>query len=220
MFFSRMTLAPDAERERRSPFWQIAADRYRLHQEIWRLVGGGPDAERDFIYRAEALDRRPTLYALAPRPARDPDGLWITESKPWRPQLAPGDTLAFRLRANATVRIGSKRHDVIMHARQTLQNQGTPREEWPSREALEQREGRAWLARRAEAMGIDLLDVVVEGHHLVDMPRRGRSIRIATLEYRGLLAVRDLDRFTRALTEGVGPSRAFGCGMLLIRRPR
>jgi len=219
MFFSRMTLSPEAERDRDGPFWRVAADPYRLHQEVWRLVGGGPDADRDFVYRAESLDRRPTLYALAPRPARDPDGLWITESKPWRPALSAGDRLAFRLRANATVRTGSKRHDVVMHARQKLRDQGVPSEDWPDRRELEQGEGRAWLEKRADAAGFELLDVAVEGHQLVDMPRKGRPIRIATLEYSGLLAITDLDRFSRALADGIGPSKAFGCGMLLIRRP-
>lgn len=219
MFFSRMTLSPEAERDRRGPFWRVAADPYRLHQEIWRLVGGGPDATRDFVYRAEALDRRPTLYALAPRPARDPDGLWITETRPWQPALSPGDRLAFTLRANATVRIGSERHDVVMHARHKLREQGVSPADWPDRRTLEQTAGRAWLDKRAEAAGFDLLDARVDGHYLVDMPRKGRAIRIATLEYSGLLTIADLDRFTRALAEGIGPSKAFGCGMLLIRRP-
>lgn len=219
MFFSRMTLSPEAERDPDGPFWQVAADPYRLHQEVWRLVGAGADAERDFVYRAESLGRRPTLYALSPRPARDPDGLWITESKPWRPQFEPGERLAFRLRANATVRIGSKRHDVVMHARQKLRDAGVPAKEWPERRLMEQEQGQAWLEQRAEAGGFSLLDVVVEGQHIVDMPRRGRVVRIATLEYSGLLAIADPKRFDRTLTAGIGPSRAFGCGMLLVRRP-
>lgn len=219
MFFSRMTLSPAAERDRSGPFWRVAADPYRLHQETWRLVGAGPDAERDFVYRAESTGRRPTLYALAPRPARDPDGLWITESKPWRPALAEGDTLAYRLRANATVRVGSTRHDVVMHARHKLREAGVPRDEQPDRRALEQEAGHAWLDRRAAAHGFTLIDTVVEGHHIVDMPRRGRTVRIATLEYSGLLRITDPERLSRALVDGVGPSKAFGCGMLLIRRP-
>lgn len=219
MFFSRMTLSPDAPRDRDGPFWRVAADPYRLHQEVWRLVGGGVDAERDFVYRAESLDRRPTLYALAPRPARDPEGLWRTESKPWSPRLTVDEHLAFRLRANATVRIGSTRHDVVMHARHRLEAEGVPSDEWPERRALEQTAGRRWLEKRAEGAGFSLLDLVVEGHHVVDMPRRGRSVRIAMLEYSGLLAITDVARFERALTTGIGPSKAFGCGMLLVRRP-
>lgn len=219
MFFSRMTLSPAAESDPDGPFWRVAADPYRLHQEVWRLVGGGPGAERDFVYRAESSGRRPTLYALGPRPASDPDGLWITESKAWHPALAEKDELAFRLRANATVRLGSTRHDVVIHARQKLREQGVPADEQPPRRELEQRAGRAWLVERAEGHGFEVIDLVVEGHHLVDMPRRGRRIRIATLEYSGRLRVLDVERFGATLARGIGPSKAFGCGLLLVRRP-
>lgn len=219
MFFSRMTLSPLAERDPDGPFWKVAADPYRLHQEVWRLVGGGADASRDFLYRAESASRRPTLYALAPRPAQDPDGLWVTESKAWHPVLAAGDELAFSLRANATVRIGSTRHDVVMHARRSLnQGRGESDEEAPDRRELEQMTGHKWLAARAAPLGFELLGLVVEGHHVVEMPRRGRSIRIAMLDYTGHLRITDIERFGQALREGIGPSKAFGCGLLLIRR--
>lgn len=220
MFFSRMTLSPAAERDRDGPFWKVAADPYRLHQEVWRLVGGGADATRDFVYRVESSANRPTLYALSPRPAEDPEGLWVTESKAWHPVLTAGDELAFSLRANATVRIGPTRHDVVMHARRGQGDGRGEGDEARDRRAIEQREGQKWLAQRAEANGFALSALVVEGHRVVEMPRRGRPIRIAMLDYSGRLRITDAERFRRALCEGIGPSKAFGCGMLLIRRSR
>ena len=41
---------------------------------------------------------------------------------------------------------------------------------------------------------------------------------IAAIDYEGLLEVRDPAVFTTALAQGIGKAKAFGCGLMLIRR--
>jgi CRISPR system Cascade subunit CasE len=41
---------------------------------------------------------------------------------------------------------------------------------------------------------------------------------IAVLEFAGVLTVRDPARFLAALAQGFGHAKAFGCGLMLIRR--
>ena len=217
MFLSRMTLAPGASA--RDAYWSLIGDPYRMHREAWRLLGTGPEARRDFLYRLEADGRRPTLYALAPRPARDPEGLWQVESKPFEPKLSAGDRLGFDVRTNPVVTRDGKRHDVVMDAKRARREAGdsTPR---TSRVELAQEAVSRWFAARGETNGYRPCELRVDGYRVREIPRPdGRPAqRIATAEIRGTLEVVDPARFLALVRTGLGPAKAFGCGLLLLRR--
>jgi CRISPR system Cascade subunit CasE len=38
------------------------------------------------------------------------------------------------------------------------------------------------------------------------------------LDFEGRLKIVDADRFKQALFEGIGSAKAFGCGLMLVRR--
>ena len=56
--------------------------------------------------------------------------------------------------------------------------------------------------------------------HRVEEFRKGggTSIRLGLLDIAGTLAVTDADKLVQTLMNGVGPAKAFGCGLLLVRR--
>ncbi len=43
-------------------------------------------------------------------------------------------------------------------------------------------------------------------------------IRFSTLDFEGILTVENTNEFTRMLFAGIGPAKAFGCGLMLVRR--
>jgi CRISPR system Cascade subunit CasE len=45
----------------------------------------------------------------------------------------------------------------------------------------------------------------------------GNRISFSSIDCSGCLTVTDTARFESALMKGVGPAKAFGCGLLLIR---
>jgi CRISPR system Cascade subunit CasE len=48
---------------------------------------------------------------------------------------------------------------------------------------------------------------------------RGKSpIRFSSLDFDGVLTVTEPDRLCQTLFDGIGPAKAFGCGLLLVRR--
>jgi len=51
--------------------------------------------------------------------------------------------------------------------------------------------------------------------------RRGKqdALRFSTVDFSGVLAVLAPDTFANALFDGIGHTKAFGCGLLLLRRP-
>ena len=45
-----------------------------------------------------------------------------------------------------------------------------------------------------------------------------KGIRYSTVDFQGLLQITDPQRFKAMLFKGLGPSKAFGCGLMLVRR--
>jgi CRISPR system Cascade subunit CasE len=188
------------------------------HRLLWSLYADTPDRPRDFLWRQT---RAGEFLMLGPRAPVDAHGLFELEHKEFAPELAPGDRLGFSLRANATVSRPTARgqrgvrHDVVMDL---LHRTPGPRVE--ARYEVMQTAARDWLARQGETHGFALCgDVVVDGYDRVAMPRQnGKPAVFGVLDMSGVLEVNDPERFLAKLRQGFGRARAFGCGLMLIRR--
>jgi CRISPR system Cascade subunit CasE len=214
MFLSRITLLPGAANL--PGFWETFRDAYAAHQEVWRWAGAGPDAERDFLYRIDEVEGgRPQVMVLAPRPASAPAALWRAESKPWHPRLQAGQQLGFTLRANAVVRQGSQRHDVVMHARKRSASISPDSDETRSERA--QLAGETWFRAQGDPRGFTAGPVVVAGHHVAEVGARRRAIRLGILDLEGTLRVDDPEKFLASVVQGFGPAKGFGYGLMLLR---
>lgn len=190
------------------------------HHLLWSLFADSPERQRDFLWREEAPGR---FLALSARMPVDEHGLFHVESKPFAPDLHAGDRLRFALRANPVIsRPGprgerGKRDDVVMHALHAVES-GKRAE---AREAAIPIAGRAWLARQGERHGFTPEgEVAVDGYETVRLARPGASkpVQFGQLDFEGVLTVRDPVAFLAQLAQGFGRARAFGCGLMLIRR--
>lgn len=59
----------------------------------------------------------------------------------------------------------------------------------------------------------------VNGYRQHCMRRKQTDIQVSTVDISGLLTVREPERFVTALHNGIGKAKAFGCGLMLVRRP-
>lgn len=186
------------------------------HRLIWSAFADHPDRQRDFLWREEG---RGVFFTLSERPPLAVDLFEPPEVKRFDPQLSKGDRLAFRLRANATrSRKGVGRVDVVMDALHAV-----PRDERAeARDSVARREGLAWLARQGVKAGFDILDTKVAGYTAETLPEhrgpRRHSPRFGILEFEGLIEVSNPALFVGNLSQGFGRAKAFGCGLMLIRR--
>lgn len=190
---------------------------YGLHQSLWQLFSEQGDETRDFLYRQVEGHGTPVIYVVSQRPPLADDPFWVVETKPYDPQVQQGSTFAFSLRANATrstrdPATGKEhRHDAILHAQKKQEGA-------PAGQNL-QDAGRAWLEERAEAGGFTLGPLRVDRHEEHCLFVKGKPpIRFSTVDFEGLLSVTDPTRFRHTLFHGLGRSKGFGCGLLLIRR--
>ncbi len=180
------------------------------------------------------------FYLLSKYPPEQVGTTWIIESKPFQPALKAGDLLAFSLRANPVIQAKQQRteeqalqhaaqrkannlpekmtkkrihHDVVMSFKSSL---SASELEHYSQAELEQLAGEQWLKQRAEKSGFLLHSVIAQGyqqHHF-----KKRQIKISTLDFEGVLEVADPALFIQKMYEGLGRSKAFGCGLLMIKR--
>ncbi|MCV0369518.1 type I-E CRISPR-associated protein Cas6/Cse3/CasE [Filomicrobium sp.] len=196
------------------------------HRILWLLFQNDPDSKRDFLWRDEGNGR---YLILSHRRPSDPKGLFELESKPFKPSLEEGDRLRFALRANPVVstkealtleergeRRRGKRVDVVMHALHKIPKG----ERAGQRERLAQQTVSQWLVAQGTRAGFRLpQEPSVEGYTQTSIERKvGRAAGISVVDVAGVIEIFDPDTFLARLAHGFGSAKAFGYGLMLIRR--
>lgn len=200
------------------------------HRLIWTLFADSPERSRDFLWRAEARGR---FLVLSRRPPRPAPLFELPEVKSFAPDLRSGDRLHYVLRANATLsrpRPGGGRglrSDVVMHLLHAVPGCADLKEGQASQRAalrgkLAAEAAQAWMQRQGQSNGFQPDSVLVEDYSVVALPghggpRRGQP-QFGILDLRGSLTVTEPATFLAALARGFGRAKAFGCGLMLIRR--
>lgn len=238
MFFSKLNLRKEALSV--SALQQFAENVYRQHKLIWKLFQG--ESHRtvqanvqgeekivfvsDFLFRQESGYTTPSFYVVSHRQPNDGEGIWNIRSRGYEPRLGVTDRLRFTLRANPVVTKKEaqpegnskkrRRHDVVMEAKRQF-----PKNQRPYELDLVRDAGLRWLLERSDKHGFafDPGDIRVDNYRQHQFFRRdGDPVQLSTLDFNGILTVKDPGRFLEVLYSGIGPAKAFGCGLLLVRR--
>jgi CRISPR system Cascade subunit CasE len=224
LFLSRISLRAEPSVATLAPILFDTAGRHRSEASrrlVWTLFADREDRTRDFLWREDDARR---FYVLSNRPPEDRHQLFTVETKAFEPALSPGDRLIFNLRANATIgrprgdKRAGKRDDVVMAALNTIpKHQRAER-----RKEIIQSEGLAWLRRQGAAAGFEFDDggIAVDGYEPLTIRDNAKNaLRLSVIEFDGMLTVREPDSFVAKLARGFGRGKAFGLGLMLVRRP-
>ncbi len=190
--------------------------RSAAHNLLWSVFADGPDRKRDFLWRQEDDN---SFLTLSARPPASSELFEPHQIKPFAPVLAVGDRLEFRMRANATrMKRGGARVDVVMDALYALPGE----ERAEKRMDLATSAGTDWLSRQGGHAGFGVLDAVVEDYSVELLPghrgpRKGQP-QFGIIEVAGRLEVTDPAIFLDYIGKGFGRAKAFGCGLMLVRR--
>jgi CRISPR system Cascade subunit CasE len=224
LFLSRITMRPDPSVATLAPILFDAAGRHRSEASrrlVWTLFADSEDRKRDFLWREDDAGR---FYVLSSRPPQDRHHLFTVDTKAFEPALSSGDKLIFSLRANATIarprgdaQRAGKRDDVVMAALNAIPKEARAER----RKDVVRQEGLLWLRRQGAAAGFDFDEegVVVDGYEPLTMRGGGENaLRLSVLEFDGILTVREPNGFLAKLALGFGRGKAFGLGLMLLRR--
>ena len=137
--------------------------------------------------------------------------------------------LEFSLRANPVVTRDGKRHDVLMDVK--FQAKGS---EVAGAELEQKRQdaARNWLIAQGTKHGFELiqeeslmtdepfyqLDINGYQQNVLKGPNHEKPVLYSTVDFSGVLRITDIALFREALKKGFGKSKAFGCGLLLLKK--
>ena len=222
LHLSRLSLRRDASLAALAPLLMPAESGARAgaaHRLIWAAFAGDPERKRDFLWRNDDKSR---WLVLSSRLPDDPHRLFDVESKVFAPVFEKGHRLTFALRANAVVtrkdeKGRPKRSDIVMDRLRTI-----PKGERAAlRDRLAFEAAGDWLAAQGAnaGFGVDLVAVVAYRTEII--PRyRQKSIELGILDLGGDITIETPELFLPAVANGFGKAKAFGCGLMLIRRRR
>jgi CRISPR system Cascade subunit CasE len=235
MYFSVIT--PE-QRLLRQAAHEMTKTSYAEHQWIWKFFPSTEEQPRDFIFRRHDADQRPRFYVVSKRPPLKFSDAWQIQSKDYDPQLSEGQRLSFQLRVNPVItkkndKGEQKRHDVVMQAKKQLlaEHKIGKWSDWkdddnkPQLYELVQDSCVVWLEGLAKGNGFEIAWTNEEKSQRklqVDAYQQNRAgkrdIRFSTVDLSGELLVVDPESFQHALFNGLGHAKAFGCGLLLVKR--
>jgi len=202
MYLTKLTLNLRSAQARRD-----LGDAYEMHRTLVRAFAPDPESNPSrFLWRLEtAVDSSQTPPLLV---QSQENGDWlVVEQLPNYLQrsvetknvevsrlVRQDRRYRFRLVANPTVARNGKRL-ALLHAD----------------------EQRAWIGRQGDRHGFGVLSLTSSAQPLLNSARDGKApICIHRVCFDGFLEVRQSAAFERALIAGIGPAKAFGCGLLSI----
>ena len=215
MYLSRLILNPRSRRVQRE-----VAEPYQMHRSLMRAFPDNlKEGDERVLFRLEP-GRNGGLILLV-QSWMLPDWSWLAEPgargyllpvgepnpavKSFDLDLAPGQTLAFRLRANPT-------------ARRTFEDKKRRVGLYDEEEQL------VWLKRKAEQGGFRLVSVrTAEREDVGGKVKRDNEIhklKLAAVRFDGLLQVTDPQRLRETVRQGTGSGKGLGFGLLSLARPQ
>ncbi|MEM9726712.1 MAG: type I-E CRISPR-associated protein Cas6/Cse3/CasE [Pseudomonadota bacterium] len=214
------------------------------HRLLWTVFGDRSDRTRDWLWRGADDAKFFTLSRRAPDPH---SAIFDVETRRFEPDLETGDRLSFQLRVNATrndpnVKASNGKRSKRFDIAQKVINE-TPQElRAQQRHAIAEQAALDWICARSEASGFRLIEHTPEkrheepqeepqeerrersarldAYHVIRIPRRRSAQRavFGVFDLEGLIEVTDPGVFVDTLAQGFGRAKAFGCGLMLIRR--
>jgi CRISPR system Cascade subunit CasE len=215
MYLSRLILNPRHRRVQRE-----VADAYQMHRSLMQAFPDDLKKEDERVLFRLETDGRSGGLVLLVQSWTLPDWSWLAEPgsrgyllpvdepnpgvKAFDVELATGQVLAFRLRANPTV---MRRFESGDHKRVGLHGE---------------EEQRAWLERKGDHGGFRV-DAVRTSHQEEVHARIARGgdthrVKMLAVQFDGLLQVADADRMAHALSHGIGSGKGLGFGLLSLAR--
>ena len=213
MYLSRLIFNPRSRQAR-----QLAADPYQLHRAVMKGFPELLPAGERVLHRLETGRDTPVLLvqsALAPDwSTLDPAVLLPPDPfdprpnpavKPVELPLQAGQRLAFRLWANPTLK-------------KVRRDENGERRNSNRAPLLREDEQVEWLRKRAGMGGFTVLGVTVgQTQEQKLWKKKGTPpITLVTVQFDGILRVDRPDALREAVLAGLGPAKAFGCGLLSL----
>lgn len=183
---------------------------YSWHQALWTLF---PDVDRGvsspFLYHIESLNLTAGAHILMQsslKPRIQSSNVHVVAMKEFSPSFSSGQSLAFKLIANPTKKI------VDIEKKHNKRNQGKSRVP-----LIKDEERKIWLSRKLINTAC-MNELSITSQQPVYFQKGSRAGKIVPVLFEGTFKIHDNESMHELLSKGIGPAKAFGCGLMLVRR--
>lgn len=203
MYLTRLRLEPRSAQARRD-----LSDAYQMHKSLTRAFAPDEASKPErFLWRLETMGHDWSNPIVLVQSNQIADWSSLEERPQYLKQPAETKILTpeqfiqaqadyrFRLLANPTVARDGRRYGLAGEDEQL-----------------------AWLARQGEKHGFDLKAAWISSSDVTKMRKASMSMQVQRAGFEGVLHVRQSDLLIQALEAGLGPAKAFGCGLLSLAR--
>lgn len=182
---------------------------YEIHRTLWAAFPDASDQARDFLFRVEQSSSRQAqvLVQSQRQPTADAENARLLASKPFELNVLEGSQLRFLLIANPV--------KTIVDGHDRLDSKGEVKKcRVP---LINETEQIAWLHRKlADAALVGKVEV--EKQLPLHFRKGGKPGKIQPYAFKGVLQVSNIQQLNEVVQQGIGPAKAFGCGLLSLAR--
>ncbi len=181
---------------------------WEWHRALWTLFPGFERQTNEpapFLYRIETMNLAQGAQVLVQstiKPAKQSDRATLLATRDIDPKPVAGQTLAFTLTANIT---------------KAIRDQGNP-ERKIRVPLIQEAQQIDWLKRKLAGAADSVGGLKVQPHPPTYFRKGRRPGKIVAVSVEGVMTVKNPKQLLTLLKKGVGPAKAFGCGLLLVRR--
>lgn len=184
----------------------LLADCQQMHRFVTGFFGTDRQSSQ-VLYRTNMVRNRLAIYIYAQNPAEHiPENCDVQQRDvtSWLDSMAVGKIWNFDLIACPSKKVAAEGQRNSQ--RRILREPG---------------QRQAWLERKAEQNGFAILDaqeqeqIHVSGRHTAN---QGGTMYHDAYHYQGVLQITDAEAFRKALQQGIGPGKAYGFGMMMVKR--
>lgn len=188
------------------------------HNLVWTLFGDHQDRTRDFLY----CEHKGEFIIYSERKPVINDRFIDVQTKGFDVNLSEGDKISFKMTVNATNRErmsnGKTRHnDIVMNALRHVNKSERDNERFKIADEVASK----WFDKQGDRSGFRVNTCIVDDYKIETMRRynNNRNLpQLGILELSGVITITNPEKFKEKLKNGFGRAKAFGCGMMLIKR--
>lgn len=189
----------------------VCRNPYEMHRSLWMLFPEDAEANRDFLFRVGQADGNcaEILMQSVREPETSTSAARILACREYPLALQLGQRLRFMLVANPVKMINDE------GGRKNVD--GDPKK---CRVPLVREEDqRAWIERKCQdAASLENLVIDPVFPLRFRKSKEYRAGKIQPVRFQGVLSVKEQDAMLELVRNGIGPAKAFGCGLLSLTR--
>lgn len=182
---------------------------YEVHRALWLAFPETADHQRDFLFRIE--QRTSSQLQLLMQSERQPESrdssVNILAIKETTLMLQPDTQLRFLLIANPVKTISDEQGR--LNRKGDIKKCRIP--------LIKEEDQKNWLKRKLEHTAL-LSALEIEKQLPLNFSKGKQRGKIQPYSFKGILQVQDGPELARLIEKGVGPAKAFGCGLLSLAR--